>query len=121
MTTPTFPSYAKILFAGYSQQRESAVMRTEMESGPPRQAKVRSRVMLTRSVKIYFSSLADFQSFETWYSTDINEGASWFNFTDPVKGTTVLARFSSGGYTATPLIGGMNAWEVDGKIESWGN
>lgn len=121
MTTPVFPSYAKIMFAGYSQQRESALLRTEMESGPPRQSKVRSRVMITRSVKIYLQSLADFQSFETWYSTDINEGASWFNFNDPVTGSVKSARFSGGGYTATPLVGGMSAWEISAKIESWGS
>lgn len=119
MTTPTFPSYAKILLSGYQQQRESGLLRTEMDSGPPRQAKVKSRVMLTRTVKIYFESLADFQSFETWYANDCNLGASWFNFNDPVSGTTVAARFVNGGYTATPMAGGINAWQVDAKIESW--
>lgn len=120
MTTPTFPSYAKIQFAGYSQQRESALMRTEMESGPPRQVKVRSRVMLTRNVKIYLASKADFQSFESWYASTINMGASWFNFADPVSGNTVMARFVSGGYAASPLVGGLEGWMVDAKIESWG-
>jgi len=95
-------------------------MRTEMESGPPRQAKVRSRVMLTRSVKIYLPTKADFQSFESWYAGDLSLGALWFNFIDPVSGTTVLARFVGGGYSAAPLTGGLAAWLVDAKIESWG-
>jgi len=33
------PSYVKIMFDGYQQARDSAVMRTDMESGPPRQVK----------------------------------------------------------------------------------
>lgn len=119
MTTPTFPSYAKIQFAGYSQQRESGLMRTEMESGPPRQAKVRSKVMLTRNVKLYFASLSDFQSFETWYANELSLGALWFNFPDPVSGTTVSGRFVGGGYSASPIVGGLAAWMVDAKIESW--
>jgi hypothetical protein len=119
MTTPTFPSYAKLLFSGFSVKRESAVLRSDMESGPARQTKVRSTVMITRSVKIYLPTLANYQSFEAWYSSDINEGASWFNFTDPVSGTSKLARFVNGGYTATPLMGGMAAWTVEAKIETW--
>lgn len=120
MTTPTFPSYAKIQFDSYSQQRESALMRTEMESGPPRQAKVRSRVMLTRSVKIYLATKADFQAFETWYASDLSLGASWFNFTDPVSKALVSARFVGGGYSATPVTAGLSGWMVTSKIESWG-
>ena len=121
MTTPTFPSYAKLQLAGFSQQRESALMRTEMESGPPRQAKVRSRIMVTRNARIYLATLADFQAFETWYASDCNLGASWFNFTDPVNGNVIQARFVGGGYTAQPMgVGGLNGWMIDLKIESWG-
>ena len=43
----TWPSYAGIRHEGFAEQRESALMRTEMESGPPRQTKVRSRVLVT--------------------------------------------------------------------------
>lgn len=121
MTTPTFPSYAKLQMSGYSQQRESAIMRTEMESGPPRQAKIRSRVMLTRNARIYLSSKADFQSFESWYANDCNLGAAWFNFTDPVSGNIVQARFVGGGYSAQPIgVAGLSGWMIDVKIESWG-
>ena len=120
MTTPTFPSYAKILFSGYSQQRESALLRTEMDSGPPRQAKVRSRVMVTRSCDLYFDSLSAFQSFEFWYANDLNEGVAWFNFTDPISGAAKQGRFVGGGYVATPLLGQSKAWKISLKIETWG-
>jgi hypothetical protein len=120
MATSTFPSYAKLLLNGYQQQRESALLRTEMESGPPRQAKIRSRVMLTRTVNIYLSTLANFQAFESWYANDLKLGSAWFNFPDPVSGATVQARFVGGGYTATPMAGGVSAWQVQAKIESWG-
>lgn len=119
MTTPTFPSYAKILYGGFSIKRESAIIRSDMESGPPKQAKVRSKPMVTRSVKIHLRTLSNFQSFESWYSNDVAEGALWFNFIDPVYGTSKLGRFADGGYTATPRAGGLSAWIVDANIETW--
>ena len=121
MAAATLPSYVKILYSGYSQRRESALLRTEMESGPPKQAKIRSRVMVTRAAKLYLSSKADFQSFETWFKDDLDEGALFFNMTDPVSGSTIEARFVGGGYTATPMSAKLNLWEVDVNIESWGS
>lgn len=120
MASTSLPTYAKILITGFSQQRESALLRTEMESGAPRQSKVRSRVMVTRSCIIYIATLADFRRFETWYSVNLNEGASWFNYYDPVSGTTKECRFVGGGYTATPTGGALTGWQVSAKIESWG-
>lgn len=116
----TLPNTAKILFDGFAEQRESALMRTEMESGPPRQTKVRSRVMVRRSVSILFSSKADYQSFLSWYANDINEGASWFDMTDPVSGTTINARFVGGGLTGSPVNNGLTRWTIKAQIEAWG-
>lgn len=115
----TFPTYAQILYNGYSQKKESALLRTEMDSGPPKQAKVKSKVMVVRSVKIYLSTKTDFQSFETWYDTTLDQGSAWFDFVDPVSGSTIQARFRDGGYTAQPMIADMSKWEVSAQIESW--
>lgn len=120
MTTPIFPAYAKILFEGYSEQREPGLLRTEMESGPPRQAKVRSRVMKTRSVKIYLETTANYKAFENWYANDLSEGALWFGFTDTVSKDQLLARFVGGGYQSQPLAPGLKGWAISAKIESWG-
>lgn len=114
-----FPNYAKILYSGYQKNRESSLMRTDMESGPPKQARVKSNVMEVHTVKIYLSSKSDFQSFENWYRSDIADGASWFDFTDPISGSTVQARFRDGGYSASPMIADMSKWEVSAKIEIW--
>lgn len=115
----TFPTYAQILYSGYSQKKESALLRTEMDSGPPKQAKVKSKVMVVRPVKIYISTKSDFISFETWYDTELSNGASWFEFVDPVSGATISARFRNGGYTATPMTPNMENWEIAAEIESW--
>lgn len=116
----TLPATAKILFDGFAEQRESALMRTEMESGPPRQVKTKSRVMIKRPVSLLFSTKADYLSFLSWYSTDINEGADWFQMADPVTGDTIDARFIASTLTAQPLNPGMTRWTIKAQIEAWG-
>lgn len=115
----TFPTYATILQSGYVEQRESALLRTEMEDGPPKQARIKSRVMVTRTVTVQLKSRADYQAFITWYAETINEGTDWFDWTDPVSGTVKQARFVSDVLQATPT-GGMSVWNVAAKIETWG-
>ena len=115
----TFPSYAKILFNGYSQKRESALMRTDMDAGPPKQVKVRSKPMIVHGATVMLASKNDFLMFQNWYINDINEGASWFLFTDPVTKAVIQGRIRDGGYTATPT-GSMDNWQVQLQIEVWG-
>ena len=115
----TFPAYAKILASGYAEQRESALLRTEMESGPPKQAKIKSRVMVVRPVNILIQSRADYLSFVDWFVEDLNEGSAWFDFTDPVTNTVKQARFVGGGLEATPQSG-LTLWTIPLKIETWG-
>ena len=114
-----FPAYAKILASGFAEQRESALLRTEMESGPPKQAKIKSRVMVTRPVSILLQSRADYLSFVDWFADDLNEGSDWFDFTDPVTHTVKQARFVGGGLEASPEAG-LTLWTINTKIETWG-
>ena len=115
----TFPTYAKLLADGYAEQRESALLRTEMESGPPKQAKIKSRVMVTRPASILIQSRSDYLSFVDWFVEDLNEGSAWFDFTDPVTNTVKQARFVGGGLEATPHAG-LTLWTIPLKIETWG-
>lgn len=115
----TFPSYADILIDSYSVNRESALLRSEMESGPPKQAKIKSRVMITHNVQIYIATKANYLSFQTWFSNDISEGADWFDFTDPISGSTIQARFVGGELTASPLSAKLEQWKISAKLESW--
>jgi hypothetical protein len=116
----TLPSYVSILYDGYTETKESGILRTEFESGPPRQAKFKSRTMKTRAARLFIDTNANFQAFETFFSEELEQGALFFNMTDPVKGTTIEARFVGGVYTAKPLSSSMNKWEVNCQIESWG-
>lgn len=116
---PTFPAYAKVLFDGFGENPESAVLRTEMESGPKKQAQVRSRALVVRPMRCLFTSKADYLSFETWFRTDIKRGAVWFDWTDPVSGTVKKAQIVNGKIEAKPTRKDMERWIVSFELETW--
>ena len=116
---PSFPSYAEISYANFAEQRESGLLRTEMESGPPKQAVVKARVLVTRPVTIILFSKADYIAFVDWFATTLKEGALWFDFMDPVRLTTKQARFVGGGLDGSPMAG-LELWSINTKIETWG-
>lgn len=118
---PTWPSYAHILRDGYTVTRESALQRTEMEDGPPKQTRVRSRVMVRRSFTVRLDAKADYTAFMSWFADAINEGASMFDWTDPVDGTVRQARIvASEGLQQTTVGGKMTQWRIPVVIETWG-
>jgi len=115
----TLPAYVRILFDQYSEQKESGILRTEFENGPPRQAKFKSRTLKTRSAKLFIEPKANFLAFQTWFNEDLQQGALFFDFLDPVTGLTTQARFVGGTYNAQPMSASLREWEVDCQIESW--
>jgi hypothetical protein len=119
MPTPTLPSYVTIKADGFAIGRQSAVLRTDMESGPPKQSKILSRVLVTRSVVFQFMTRANYNSFITWFRDDLVRGAEWFNWTDPVDGVTKLARIVGGTLDSESPAGGLNYWAVACKLETW--
>lgn len=115
----TLPNYVRVFFDGYEETKESGILRTEFENGPPRQARFKSRVMRTRSAKLYLDSKANFLAFETWFADDISGGADFFTMTDPIRGTSIEARIVGGTYSARPLSAALDCFEVSCQIENW--
>lgn len=116
----SFPSYAKILLAGFGEQPEPGVRRTEMESGPPKQLKTKSRVLVQRQARVRVNSKADYLLFLDWVHTTLNQGADWFTWTDPVRGTSVSARIVGGQLgQAMPMATIAGAWVIPCAIETW--
>lgn len=116
----SLPSYASVLLAGFGEERASALRRTEMESGPPKQAKVMSRVMVSRRAVIRLASKADYLLFKTWFASTINQGADWFDWSDPVSGTTVSARIAGGALgQAVPIGNVAGGWLIPVTLETW--
>lgn len=117
---PTLPSYVEIAFDGFTEKYASNLLRTEMEDGPPKQAKIRYRPLVTRSVNLYLSSKADYISFLSWFSSELEDGALWFDFTDPVTNTIKQARFVGGELTGIPQNAHLANWYIATSIETWG-
>lgn len=91
----TFPAYVGILFAGYGEEADPAVERTEMERGVPVQRLLNSGVMVDVAATLLFSSSADITAFEDWYYDTISR-IGWFDMPHPRTGATVTARFKGG-------------------------
>lgn len=116
----TLPSYVKVLLAGFGERRESGLLRTEMESGPPKQLKIKSRVLVTRPVRLRVENNTNYLAFLAWFATTINQGADWFDWTDPVTNTTKSARIVGGELgVAQPLAGVRGGWVIPCQIETW--
>ncbi|HFD81045.1 MAG TPA: hypothetical protein ENK05_11755 [Gammaproteobacteria bacterium] len=120
-----FPSYGKLVLQDYGETPNPAVLRTEMEGGPPKQAQILSRVMVIRPVTMIYSA-SEFASFKTWFRDQIARGADWFDWTDPVDGQLKQARIVSSqqqpSWQATPFTespGAPLSWEVRMQIETW--
>ena len=120
MSSATFPAYAKILGSNFSIVRDPGVTRTEFETGPPKQLKTKSRVMVTRSIQIGLDTYADYLAFVAWFRDDINRGGDWFLWTDPMSGQTKQCRFVNGLESEAPAIPGVfTSWTITAKMEAW--
>lgn len=97
----TWPSYAKILLAGYSEESDYGVIRTEMDGGLAKQRARWTKAIVTREAQIKVDSASQKASFSDWMRVDLNGGAGWFDFRDPLDGVTKQARIVSGKVTWT--------------------
>lgn len=116
---PALPNYVQILRPGFSEQPDFKVDRTEMESGPAKQAPINSLATVPRPMTLAIKEKADYLSFRTWVRVDLVNGSGWFDWTDPIDGVTKSARIVGGRYEASPGPGLRN-WRIKTTFETWG-
>ncbi|MDP1886640.1 hypothetical protein [Polaromonas sp.] len=92
---PAHPTDCKIGFPK-GEEPASAVMRSEMERGVPKQRRISADVMVTQETTVYFDTKQQAIDWETWFYTTINAGADWFDWPDLRTGTTLQARIVGG-------------------------
>ncbi|MGR6075442.1 hypothetical protein [Achromobacter sp. CSND-B12] len=102
----TFPSYAKILLAGFKEEADFGILRTEMDGGIAKQRPRWTTPIVTRDVSIHVDSAAQKIDFDQWLETDLNGGAAWFDWIDPLDGVLKQAR----------IVSGKVAWTSPGKV-----
>lgn len=115
----SFPTYAKLLLAGYEVSAAPALRRTEMDAGPPKQRLEKSRVMVERAVSYELRSRADYNAFVAWFRDTIHRGADWFDWTDPETLTVRQARIKGGELKRAPMNAAFTVWRVAFVLESW--
>lgn len=113
----TFPTYATILLAGFSESADYGVLRTNMDGGLAKQRARWSVPIVTRDATIMVQSKADKALFDAWMKTDLAGGAGWFTWLDDVDGASKQARIVSGTVKwTTPGV----AWLAQCQIETLG-
>lgn len=116
---PTWPAYAKIILPEFAEQPDPAILRSEMESGPPKQVKVKSRVLVQRPITFSIDGKANYLAFRAWFKSDIRLGADWFDWTDPVDGAVKSARIVGGKVEYRPLNKAFTFWRGRTVLETW--
>ena len=117
-----WPTYGKLKLQGFGEKPDSSVLRTEMESGPPKESIVKSRVMVPRTVTYTFT-LAEYNTWKTWFASEAN-GGKWFNWIDPLDGSTRSTRIVRSEYDAKAQDAGQGSepnMDVSMIFECWGS
>lgn len=92
----TWPTYARLIVAGYGEEADYGVLRTEMDNSIAKQRSRFSKPIVTRDATVVVMSLADKKSLDAWLGTDLSGGAAWFTWVEPLTGNSVQARFVAG-------------------------
>lgn len=110
----TWPDIPGPLF-GPSVTPTVPVIRTEMDSGRPRQRMRYTQTIWTYTTK-WFLTDPDLTTFLTWWRDTIHMGADWFSITlvGPSGEFTANARFVGGVYSINQANGG---WSMSANIE----
>ena len=112
-----WPSYGKLLDQGFVENHESGVIRTPMESGPYKQARIGAKQTVIRPVKYWFTD-TEYSQWIAWFRTSISRGADWFYWTDPVDNTSKLARIVDGAFSSDPEQP-LNRYTVSFQMETY--
>jgi len=110
-----FPD-GKLLHSGFKQSTMADVLRTPMDSGPPKQALLSSRKYKEFDVTYNFTK-AEFIAFNTFVEDTILFIGS-FDWTDPLSEAVVTARIIGGDVSdAQPLNPHLENWIVRMRLE----
>jgi len=114
----TWPTYARLIVAGYGEEADYGVLRTEMDNGIAKQRARFSMPIVTRDATVIVMSLTDKQALDAWIAADLAGGAAWFAWAEPLTGNSVQARLVSGKLRWGEPQGPV--WQATCQIETLG-
>tara|TARA_Y100000310_G_scaffold324866_2_gene387344 strand:- start:10384 stop:10746 length:363 start_codon:yes stop_codon:yes gene_type:complete len=91
---PTWPSSLDKLSLNTSEARGDGTIRTPMDAGIAKARRRFSAVPRAVSMSLILPTSSDRTTFDDFFSDTLSEGSLRFDFTDPIGGATVEARFS---------------------------
>lgn len=118
MAAISFPSIGILTTSGFTESPQKNMIRTQMEHGFAKQAQ-RSAVNIVRRNVRYVFSEAEYATFKTFFYDTSSNGTSFFNWTDPVDNTSKDTRVVDGAFSATPLTGAWNHYQVTMQFETY--
>lgn len=118
MAAIAFPNIGILTTNGFSETSDPNIIRTQTESGFAKQAK-RSAVSLVRRTVNYVFTEAEYATFKTFFYDTSANGTLFFDWDDPVTGTTIEVRVTEGNYQMTPLTSRFNHYSVQMTLESY--
>ncbi|MFY1852373.1 hypothetical protein ACOTEY_00715 [Achromobacter xylosoxidans] len=114
---PAFPDYAKILLAGFKEEADYGILRTDMDGGIAKQRPRWTTPIVTRDVTVHVESVYLKNAFDAWLRVDLNGGSDWFDWLDPLDSVVKQARFVSGKLSwSSP----GKVWRATGQLETVG-
>ena len=117
---PQFPGYARLVLEGFGHKRDYGVLRTETDGGVAKQRPRYSKPIVTRSATLVIRSRADKLAFDAWHSNELNGGAGWFNWHDPLDRLDKRARFVKGELDWRAVTANMEVWTASCQLETIG-
>lgn len=113
-----WPSYAKVLLNGFEESADYGVLRTNMDSGLPKQRKRFGKAIVTRSASCIVTK-EQMMTFKTWVKDNLDGGVLSFTWTDPLDKTPKTSRIVGGKIQWNPVESGY-IWKATFQIESLG-
>lgn len=111
------PSYVTVMVEGYSETPDFGVLRSDMDNSIAKQRPRRSLPIVQREVRLKVGTRADKVNFDQWFKDDINGGADFFTYVDPIDEQSKQARFVAGQIRwVTP----GNVWFIEAQLETIG-
>ena len=112
-----FPNGVRFVLAGFQEEEDPSVLRTEMERGVPIQRVINEQVMCKISGTIQFENAEAIEAFDDWYFDTIKR-IDWFDFRHPRTRVTVRARFIGGKRgPLAPVTGGWGIAQRAAELE----
>lgn len=114
------PANVLIEWRDLAESPEPVVERVQMERGIPKQRRTNSDARVEMQVTFHFDSKTIAADFETWFYTDLQAGALFFDVVHPRTGATIQARFVGGDMgTLTFLNPTLTKSKRTARLEYW--